>query len=225
MGGKDYIPSSDIGFDAWFDKFTAYVVAHATQLGVSAMEVSTLVAKNADWNTGYGAHISATVAVRGTKEMKDNLRKNGESYARDLSQRITTYSGTNDADREAMELTVRDTEPTALSEDVVINATPPTVYIDHSQPRIAIVHFGDNPKNENENAKPYGIKGAKIWFHMGGLPTGGEKWEFLADDTNSPYNHIINNDVGITVAYRAQWFDRRLRLGPLGDPIVVAISA
>ena len=220
----DYIPHSDIGFDAWFDKFTAYVVAHAAQLGVSPMEVSTLVAKNADWNTKYGAHISATDTVRGTKEMKDNSRKDGKSYSRDLAQRITTYSGTGDDDREAMELTVRDTIKTPLSEDVVLNAIPPTVYIDHSQPRIAIIHFGDNPKNENENAKPDGIQGAKIWFHMGGLPTGGAKWEFLADDTNSPYNHIINNTIGTTVAYRAQWFDKRMRLGPLGDPITVAIS-
>ena len=217
----DYIPHSDIGFDAWFDKFTAYVVANATALGVSPTEVSTLVAKNADWNTKYGAHISATDTVRGTKEMKDNSRKDGKSYAREIAQRITTYSGTNDDDREAMELTVRDTIKTPISEDVVLNATPPTVYIDHSQPRIAIIHFGDNPKNENENAKPDGIQGAKIWYHMGGGPV---RWEFLADDTNSPYNHIINNTVGTTVSYRAQWFDRRMRLGPLGDPIVVAIS-
>ena len=224
MGGKDYIPSSDIGFDQWLEKFRNYVVTHYTQLGLSVAEKDELISKHIAWNTRYGAHIAATDAVRGTKEMKDNAKEDAESFAREIAQRITTYSGTTDADREAMELTVRDTEPTPLSEDVVINATPPTVYIDHSQPRIAIVHFGDNPKNEKENAKPDGIQGAKIWFHMGGLPAGGEEWSFLADDTNSPYNHIINNTVGITIAYRAQWFDKRMRLGPLGDPITVAIS-
>ena len=220
-----YIPRSDIEFDAWLKKFTAYVVAHATQLGISATEVSTLVAKTNGWKTRYGSHITAQTAAHGEKEMKDNERKDDESYARYIAQRATSYAGTNDADREAMELTVRDTEPTPLSEDVVLNTTPPTVIVDHSQPRLAIVHFGTNPKNEHKNAKPDGIKGAKIWFHIGGLPAEGEKWEFLADDTNSPYSHVINNDESVTIAYRVQWFDRKMRLGALGNPIVVAISA
>jgi len=67
-----YIPDSDIGFDAWFDKFTAYVVAHATQLGVSPTEVSELVARNSSWNTKYGAHIAAQDAAHGIREVKDS---------------------------------------------------------------------------------------------------------------------------------------------------------
>ena len=220
-----YIPGSDIEFDQWLENFTNYVSAHCLQIGVSTMEKSTLVARNSDWDSKYQAHILAKAEARGAREMKDNERKNAEEYARYLAQRITTYSGTNDADREAMGLTVPDKEPTPLSEDVVLTTPPPTVIIDHSQPRMAIVHFGANPQNEKENAKPPGIKGAKIWFHIGGLPAEGEKWEFLADDTNSPYTHIINNDESLTIAYRAQWFDKKMRLGPLGDPIEVAISA
>ncbi len=220
----DYLPNSDIEFDQWLQNFTNYVVAHATQLGVNTMEKSSLVARNSDWGNKYQAHILAQATARGATEMKDIERKSAEEFVRRLVKRITSYGGTNDADREAMGITVRDTELTPLSEDVVLNTPTPIVIVDHSQKKTAIVHFGANPQNEHENAKPNGIAGARIWCHTGGLPAEGEDWSFLTDDTNSPYNHIVNNSATMTIAYRAQYFDRRLRLGPLGDPIVVAIS-
>ena len=221
MGTPDYIPRPDGNFDTWQKNFVTYVVAHAMTLGISHGEVFELQNTKTSWETNFAASITAQNVARGAVELKSETRDSYESMIRQLTKKVQARKETTDTQREEMGITVPDTIKTPLSEDVVINATPPTVYIDHSQPRIAIVHFGDNPKNEKENAKPDGIMGAKIWYHMGG---GVVKWEFLADDTNSPYNHIINNTVGITVSYRAQWFDKKMRLGPLGDPITVAIS-
>jgi hypothetical protein len=204
----DYLPRSDIEFDQWMQNFTNYVVANATQLGVSTMEKSSLVARNSDWGNKYQSHILAKAAAHGATEMKDNERDSAEEFVRRLVKRITSYSNTNDADREAMGITVPDTEPTPIPEDVVINTPTPIVVVDHSQKKTAIVHFGANPQNENQNAKPNGIAGARIWYHIGGLPAAGEDWSFLADDTNSPYTHNVGNDATMTIAYRAQWFDR-----------------
>ena len=220
----DYIPRPDGDFNTWQNNFVNYVITNATALGITPAEVTELTGTRVGWNTHFANSVTAQSAFRGAIGAKDNSRDAHEDVIRRLTKKVQARKETTDTQREGLIITVPDTIKTPLSEDVVINAIPPTVYIDHSQPRVAIVHFGDNPKNENENAKPDGIQGAKIWFHMGGLPTGGAKWEFLADDTNSPYNHIINNDIGTTVAYRAQWFDKRMRLGPLGDPITVAIS-
>ena len=221
---KDYIPNPDGGFDTWQNNFVNYVQANATALGITPAEVSELIGSRIGWNTNFANSVTAKNTYRGAIDAKDGSRDTHEDVIRRLTKKVQARKETTDTQREGLNITVPDTIKTPLSEDVVINATPPTVYIDHSQPRMAIVHFGDNPKNEKENAKPDGIAGAKLWFHMGGLPTGSEKWEFLADDTNSPYNHNINNDVGLMVAYRAQWFDKKMRLGPLGDPITVAIS-
>ena len=221
---KDYIPNPDGDFDTWQNNFVNYVIANATALGISISEKNELMGTRIGWNTNYANSVTAQNAARGAVESKNNSRDTHESKIRQITKGVQARPETTDAQREGMDITVPDTTPTPLSEDVVINATPPTVYIDHSQPRVAIVHFGDNPKNENENAKPTGINGAKIWYHMGGLPSAGEDWSFLADDTNSPYNHIVNNNESVTIAYRAQWFDKKMRLGPLGDPITVAIS-
>jgi hypothetical protein len=219
-----YVPQSDIGFDQWLETFTNYVAGHYVQLGVSAADKDTMIARNQFWGVRYQAHINALAAARGAKEEKDTSRQSAEEFARYLAQRIQTSSGTTDTDREALGITVADEEPTPLPEDVVLTTAPPMLFIDHSQPRIAIVHFGLNPQNEKENAKPIGMSGVKLWFHIGGIPEDGGQWEFLADDTNSPYNHIVNNDTTVTIAYRGQWFDKRLRLGPLGDPVVAAIT-
>lgn len=40
----------------------------------------------------------------------------------------------------------------------------------------------------------------------------------LADTTASPYEHRIEGGGARTLAYRAQYFDARLRLGPLSAP-------
>ena len=219
-----YIPRPDGDFNSWQNNFVSFVITNATALGITPAEVTELQNAQTLWNTNFAASVTAKSTAKGAVELKDETRDTFESIARRLTNKVQARKETTDTQREGMGITVPDTTKTPLSEDVVINAIPPMVYIDHSKPRIAIVHFGANPQNEKENAKPDGIQGAKIWYHMGGLPTGSEKWEFLADDTNSPYNHIINNTIGTTVAYRAQWFDKRMRLGPLGDPITVAIS-
>ncbi|MBI4722141.1 MAG: hypothetical protein HY769_03965 [Candidatus Stahlbacteria bacterium] len=225
MTRKDYIPSTDIGFDQWLQEFTNYVVTYFGVLGITVAEKDALVARRFDWNNKYQNHIDAVQAVRGTKEMKDNCHESTEEYARFIAQRIQSYSETTDAQREALGITVKDEELTGLSEDVVLMTPPPTLSVDHSQPGISGISFGLNPQNERENAKPDGIAGAKIWFYIGGLPPEGASWQFLADDTNSPYIHKVNNAATVTIAYRAQWFDRKMRLGPLGDPVVVAVTA
>lgn len=58
----------------------------------------------------------------------------------------------------------------------------------------------------------------------GGVPENEDDWRWLAHDTNSPYTHIIGGAEPVTIAYRAQYFDRRMRLGPFGDPVVVTNS-
>ncbi len=219
--GKRYIPYRDGDFDSWQNNFVSYVITNSAALGITPAEVTELQNAQTAWNSSFPASITAKNASRGAVELKDEDKDTLESIARLLTRKIQARKETTDTQREGLGITVPDMDPTALSEDVVLNATPPMIHIDHSKPRMAFVHFGANPQNEHENAKPDGIMGARIWYHMGGGPV---KWEFLADDTNSPYNHIINNTIGITVAYRAQWFDKRLRLGPLGDPITVAIS-
>ena len=68
------------------------------------------------------------------------------------------------------------------------------------------------------------MKGAKIWFHVGGIPATEAEWQWFADDTNSPYVHAISSAMAVTVAYRVQYFDTRMRTGPFSDPAIATIT-
>ncbi|MBI4721670.1 MAG: hypothetical protein HY769_01490 [Candidatus Stahlbacteria bacterium] len=161
-----YIPDGDLEFDEWFDNFTAYVSANYVALGLTLAEKNQLVALNTKWNTDYGACIAAKDTLRGRVEMKNNTSEEVEEFVRPLVKRMTGYGGTTDMDRERMRINIPDKEPTPLSEDVVLTTSPALVVVDYSQPRIGIIHFGPNPQNENENAKPRGIYGVRIWYRI-----------------------------------------------------------
>jgi len=67
----------------------------------------------------------------------------------------------------------------------------------------------------------------RLQFYIGVVTPGTDvnalPWQWLADDTHSPYLHILNGPV--TVSYRAQYIDRNLHLGVLCDPVTVTITA
>ena len=74
---------------------------------------------------------------------------------------------------------------------------------------------------------PADIKGAKLWFHVGGFsdePQADEDWLYLADDTRSPYVHMVASSEPVTVAYRVQYFDTKMNVGPFSDPATATVT-
>ncbi|MEW6026967.1 MAG: hypothetical protein AB1599_06720, partial [Planctomycetota bacterium] len=116
------------------------------------------------------------------------------------------------AQRETLGLTVPDEEPTPTSPDYVVGLPPPILLLDWSKKSQVTVHFGVNPSNEKRNAKPVDIAGARIYYRIETGP-----WNFVADDTNSPYVHNFAITEPQNVEYRAHWFDKRGRLGVFGE--------
>jgi hypothetical protein len=135
---------------------------------------------------------------------------------------------TTDEQRRRLGITVRDKEPTPLDPTAILRVPPPRLVLDHSNPRVTVVHFGLIPGDETKNAKPDICGGARIHWVEGSVPAGSSAeidalpWQWLADDTNSPNNHNVGR--AGTFTYRAQWFDRLMNLGPLGDPVSCAVT-
>ncbi|MFH1227697.1 MAG: hypothetical protein V1701_07320 [Planctomycetota bacterium] len=228
--GRDYIPLRDAEFAEWLKGFTAYISVHYAELGLSATDKDNLVAANNDWKRDLQADVTAKNAARGATATKNNTRQTAESLARNLAQRSTVYPGTTNVHRASMGITVPDTNPTPTAQDYVGNLPPPLLVLDWSGRGQVVVHFGVNPADEKRNAKPVDIAGAKIWYRQEG-----GAWTFLADDTNSPYIHILaavqhTVQAGlaitepITVEYRAQWFDKKMRTGSFGQTAKCTVS-
>jgi len=228
-GGKgakmaDYIPASDSLFDEWARNFSETCGTHVAELGLSPQDMMSISSAYMEWQSAYVSHQNARNAARGATEDKDEERDDAEELFRRFTRVIQARPETTDSLREALGITVPDRTKTLLAAQMVLANEPPLLLVDHSLRGQTTIHFGPNPSNERENALPQGMRGGKIWYHIGGLPETEDEWRWLADDTNSPYTHIIGGAEAVTIAYRAQYFDRRMRLGPFGDPVVVTIS-
>jgi len=220
----DFIPRQDDLFKVWFDNFTTYAQAHAVELGLSPAQVAELVAIRDAWDAGYGRHIEARQASMGATADKDRLRREAEQMVRFCSGYIQRRRETTNGQRVSLGLRIPDRKPTALSPDAVRLISPPSLVLDWSKRGQVTIHFGPNPSDEHRNGLPEGVKGVRLWW----APADPEKdlehlaWEWLADDTRSPYLHV--HRVPGTVFYRAQYIDRKLRLGPLGGPVSASVT-
>jgi len=219
----DYIPASDAQFDEWIANFSTYCTAHTLELGLSPVQLTEIQGVNTAWHADYVAHQTAQNSARAATVAKNAIRDTAEGSVRQYAQMIQANPAMTDVHRAALGITIPDETPTAAP-DIIGEITPPLLLLDWSLRGKCMVHFGPNPGNERENAMPATARGAKIWFHVGGIPSGEEEWQWLADDTNSPYEHNVASPVAVTIAYRAQYFDNKMRLGPFSDPALATIT-
>ncbi|MFH1227180.1 MAG: hypothetical protein V1701_04655 [Planctomycetota bacterium] len=225
MPGKNYIPTMDADFELWQANFVAKVVANPTDYGLIAGDVVDVAADSTDWQADLAALVVAQNASKSAAQTKDEARDALESEIRSLVKRIQARKATTDAQRQELGITVPDTTRTPLSEQIVLATLPPVI-----QPKctasktVRIGWYPDQDPGQSE-ALPQGINGVALWYAEGGIPSDESQWKFLALDTNSPYVHNVGNDSSVTLAYKAQWFDRRKRMGPFCAPVLCAVTA
>ena len=238
----DYIPFADSKFDEWLQNFKTQLQVIGVQVGLAAGEIAAINSATSAWVADYQAHIATKNAAHAARETKDGTRDNAETAVRRVAAQLQANPQLTDGQRQLLGITVADTKPTVHSPDYILSVPPPLISLDFSQRQQITIHFGKNPQNERENAKPEGIAGAKIWFRLISPSVSDaqakstskfletlsyqepNEWNFVADDTNSPYVHRIETTVPITLEYRAQWFDTRMRLGVLGEPVRVTVT-
>lgn len=220
----DYLPTRDADFDEWFARFLQYCVDHAAELGLTPADLLEIQGAKIAFSLAYSNYQVAHNAAAAATETKEEKRDAGEATIRKFVKIIQARPGVSDANREGLGVTVRDTKPTPQSEDVVHDTPAPRIEPDWSKRGEVLLHVGPNPGNEGRNGLPLGIAGFKIWYVMGTAPSDALPWQWLADDTHSPHRHLVPSGTPLTITYRAQYFDRRMRLGPFGDPVTVTIT-
>lgn len=224
MGGN-YIPTRDGDFNLWQVNFVAKVVATPADYGLLPADVVDVGIDSTDWQTALAALVVAQNASKGAAETKDEARDALESQVRSLTKRIQAQPATTDTQREELGITVPDLTRTPLSEQIVLTTPPPIVEAKCTASKTVRIGWYPTQDPGESEALPQGIAGVSIFYAEGGIPSDESQWRFLALDTNSPYVHNVGNDATVTMAYKAQWFDRRKRLGPFGNPVVIAVTA
>lgn len=216
---KDYIPRVDAEFDEWARNFSAKIGPIALSLGIDPGLITAVTDTNAGWQRDYVAHQTAHNAAKSASGTKNKSRAAHVDAMRTLVGMLQPNPGLTDAQRKTLQITVPDRNPTPTAPEYVVTLDPPNLILDWSQRSQVLIHFGVNPSNEKRNAKPVDIIGARIWYRIGKEP-----WQFLVDDTNSPYTHKFAITEPTSVEYRVQWFDNKMRTGSFGQTDKCTVS-
>ena len=215
----DYIPQGKAQFDEWFRNFKDNVGPIAAALGIDPAFVTALTAAYADWTLTYTAMQTAHNGAEAATGTNDVSLGNAHDVIRALVNMMQANPNMTVAQRQTLQVTDPDTNPTPTAPEYVGSLEPPNLILDWSKKSKVVVHFGVSPENERRNAKPPEIAGVKIWYRIESGP-----WQFVADDTNSPYDHYFSITEPLNVEYQAQWFDKKGRLGVFGDSAKCSVT-
>ena len=214
----DYIPVRDAEFDEWLTRFCEELPAIAQAVGLPQNFVTDVIGARIGWNTNYAASQQAQIQAESAVEGKNWSRADAQGKVRIAVNLLQAMPQLTDSQRDLLSITVRDTTPTPISPEYVMEIKPPLLQLDLQTGQVTI-HFGVNPANEKENAKPENIAGVKIWYRVGE-----GQWMWAGDDTNSPYRHNIDLTTCGALEYRAQWFDKKMRIGLFSTVTPATIS-
>ena len=201
----DYIPSPDGDFDAWQNNFITYASANAAALGLDPL-----------------IDIPPLTAAQAARQAKDAARGGLEGVIRPLVARLQASPEVDDAERQALGITVRDTIPT----DVEVPKTRPVVSVDTSQRLQHTIGFADEA-TPTRKAKPAGVRGAQVWVKIGDpASVDPNEMTFLATDTRTPYVAAFDGaDANKVAHYMLRWENTRGETGPWSETASATIGA
>ena len=152
----DYIPRTDEGKILWLNQFLSWVTVNGATHGLGSTDISLLTTAVGNATNSFSVHETAQAAARAACSTKNDNIGAAIALAREDAQRIQTYPSTTDADRHNAGITIPDTTPTPSSDDKILNIPAPLLLLDFSVRRQVTIHWGPNPHNEHQNARPAG---------------------------------------------------------------------
>lgn len=222
----DVFPDKDKDFALWLLSFATELPNHAGALDVTPAEEADVAADSTRFAGELQTIESDRNALQSSVATKDDDREDTiEPRIRPLIRRMSAHPNMTSAIRTALGLKDLDTTPTPLGPESLADAGAPQLDVDISQRKRAKLHWGPNPLNEANNARPPGIKGVRLWYWLGsGEPPNESDWIFLDDDNRSPYTHVTMNSTPLTITFRAAYVDRLNRVGATSAPVTVTIN-
>ena len=221
---RDYIPRNEANRVEWLHQFSLWLSANGAGQGFTNAEIAEFAAIVADAGTAALDNRRAQAAALAATSAKNKLLDAAVRRARINAQRLQHSPTMTDSDRGAAGLTIPDTILTPTSLELIDTILPPMLLLDFSIRHQVIIHWGPNPGNEHENARPHGTMGCEIQYIRGGIPADGSGWTTLELDTESPLIHHIHDTIPTTYAYRARYVGKKLKPGPVGAPATCTVS-
>ena len=183
-------------YDAWLLNFLTQLGANLAQVGLVAADVAPLDTAYNNFDAAYQACEVARLASRASTSTKIIRRAESDAILRPLIRRINNHPGMDDGLRSLLGLSPEH----ALDVPLPISELEPSVYLRASGGQV-FVHWGPDPRNERENGKPLGVKGANIYRKK----VGESDFAMISFATRSPYVDTVTGeaqDYTYVVRYR-----------------------
>ena len=220
----DYIPTNDAEKVNWLMELALWLDANGLTHGFTQQQIDDFKAMAADSDTAYADHLAAQLTARAATVNKNTVLGNTVAMARDYVQKLQHDLSMTDAERAAAGITIPDPIKTATAIEAILELLPPLLLLDFSIRHQVTIHWGPNPGNEHQNAKPTGVMGCEIQYAKGGVPQEETAWISLGLDTDSPMQHHVTETTPTTYVYRARYVDKKLNYGNFGDPAECTVS-
>jgi hypothetical protein len=218
----DYIPRSDVDFNEWINNFMQELNSRVDTLGITDAEFTALDTAHGAWGNAYDIHKRAQTAAATASQQKQAARETFVSAVRPVIARTQMHPNMQDADRNALGITVRSTERAPAPTPT----TRPIAQVDTSQRLRHTISFSDET-TPSRRGKPEGVRGCEIWVKIGDpAPVDASEADFLAFDTASPYvSDYSGADAGKTAHYMLRWVNTREEKGPWSTTVSATIPA
>jgi len=193
---EDYIDPNDAVFIAWSANFFTVLNTNIAAVGLVAGDVTPVSNARDLFSVAYTDQVAKEAAATAAVALKRTRRTTYVPQLRALVKRIQAHPGMTDSLRGQLGVTVPKRTRTRRG----VGSEVPGVVLE-PKPGQVIIHFGDNPGNEQTNGKPAWAAGCNIYRKFP------EDFDFvlIAFDTASPYVDTIKGaarDVSYKVAYR-----------------------
>lgn len=223
MAVTRYIPDRDPEFDEWLENFAQELIARGLTFGFSLPETIALGTANADWHTGFVAHLDAQEAARMAREAKDALRTAAEALARPYAARLQAHPAMTDEVRQAFRITV----PDRVRTPVPAPATAPLGEVDTSRRLEHRVFFWHVDAEGGRRGKAPEASACEIWIKMGGAPPSDlSECQFVAAPSKSPFQKVFSGgEANQTVHYILRWKTATGLSGPLSETLSATVPA
>ncbi|MCL1911990.1 MAG: hypothetical protein FWG13_07285 [Leptospirales bacterium] len=213
---RDYVPSKDANFDAWFHNLVEYVKQKTDKDNpvwdhIPPAAVTKLSDASDDWHVHYEAtrvpHTPAATTA------KNDARKRNEKVARDFVQRYLRWDPVTNEDLKNLGIPLRDEIPTSHNE---VNEKITVIVETHDKRELRV---GFWVTSSTSKAKPDGYNGAVIaWAILDSPPISSKELINHELSSRTPYTLTFDESQrGNMVYIAARWENGRGIKGPWSD--------
>jgi hypothetical protein len=225
MAGTTFLPSREADLISFSKVFDAKITADPTAYGLTPDQAAayTLLqdAFVAAWEVVQDPDTRTTPNTQ-TKDAAKEMLINGHGGVRELVKIIQANPNVTNTQRAELQITIPDDEHTPVD----VPDVPPDLSIISVFARTIKVRLEDQ-ENPTRRAKPAGVQGATILYHVGATaPSDPAEWTFAMNTSTTTFDVDLPASVpaGSQVWLSAFWFNARKDASPAATPESACIS-